>query len=198
MPVWSAFRACGHDVVEFFKRTEWAFLIKLNRPAMGAIQRLNLALFVGAQHQRMLRRVEVETDNVFQFLGERRIVAGLEGLHAMRFQAFGIDSVDVVTFSSGIYDTNQFIAVGGKGLNFQGACNQDPAGGTEISRAVQARRQYLSGMTTGGPRPGFEYLPLDRWLNEPNRKTMFPNDAFNYLHTWCIPMYTLYLAMQGP
>jgi hypothetical protein len=122
----------------------------------------------------------------------------VEGIMMESGRAFGIDSVDVVTFSSGIYDTNQFIAVGGKGLNILGACNQHPAGGTEISRAVPVRRQYLSGMTTGGPRPGFEFLPLYRWENEPNRKTMFPNDAFNYLHTWCIPQYTLHLAMAGP
>ncbi len=112
--------------------------------------------------------------------------------------AFGINRVEVVTFSSGIYDADQFIAVGGKGLNIQRACNQDPAGGAEISRSVPIRKQYLSGQTTGGPRPGFEYLPLARWENERNRKTMFPNDTFNYLHTWCIPTYTLFLAMAGP
>ena len=112
--------------------------------------------------------------------------------------AFGVNRVELVTFSSGIYDANQFIALGGKGLNIQRACNQDPAGGAEISRSVPIRKQYLSGQTTGGPRPGFEYLPLARWENEPNRKTMFPNDTFNYLHTWCIPTYTLFLAMAGP
>jgi hypothetical protein len=112
--------------------------------------------------------------------------------------SFGINRVEVVTFSSGIYEANQFISVGGKGLNIQRACNQDPAGGAEISRSVPVRKQYLSGQTTGGPRPGFEYLPLARWENEPNRKTMFPNDTFNYLHTWCIPTYTLFLAMAGP
>ncbi len=112
--------------------------------------------------------------------------------------AFGINRVELVTFSSGIYEADQFIAVGGKGLNIQRACNQDPAGGAAISRSVPMRKQYLSGQTTGGPRPGFEYLPLPRWENEPNRKTMFPKDTFNYLHTWCIPMYTLHLAMAGP
>jgi hypothetical protein len=56
----------------------------------------------------------------------------------------------------------------------------------------------LSGQTTTGSHVGFEYLPLTRWKNEPNRATMFPNDAFNYLHTWCIPMYTLYMGMAGP
>ncbi|MGO8794713.1 MAG: hypothetical protein ACLQLC_07820 [Candidatus Sulfotelmatobacter sp.] len=122
----------------------------------------------------------------------------VEGIWVKSQEAFRYDSVDVVTFSSGIYDANHFIAVGGKGLNITGACNQDPAGGNEISRSVPVRRQFLSGMTTKGPRPGFEYLPLYRWENEPNRKTMFPNDTFNYLHSWCIPMYTLFLAMQGP
>ena len=32
------------------------------RAGLGTIQSLNLAFFVGAQHQRMLRRVEVQTD----------------------------------------------------------------------------------------------------------------------------------------
>ena len=35
---------------------------------LGTVQSLNLALLVGAQHQRVLRRVEVQTDDVFQFL----------------------------------------------------------------------------------------------------------------------------------
>jgi hypothetical protein len=133
------------------------------------------------------------------FISQPTMGAGIvEGIFLESGRAFGYDQVDLVTFSSGIYEADQFIAVGGKGLNFQRACNQDPAGGAAISRAVPIRKQYLSGQTTGGPRPGFEYLPLWRWEKEPNRKTLFPNDTFNYLHTWCIPMYTLYLAMAGP
>lgn len=112
--------------------------------------------------------------------------------------AFGVNRVEFVTFSSGIYDADVFIAAGGKGLNIQRGCNQDPAGGAEMSRAVPVRKQYLSGMTTRGPRPGFEYLPLDRWQNEPKRKDTAGMDTFNYLHTWCIPTYTLFLAMNSP
>ena len=56
---------------------------------LGTIQSLNLALLVGAQHQRVLRRIEIQADDVFQFLGERRIVADLEGFHAMRLQPVG-------------------------------------------------------------------------------------------------------------
>lgn len=55
---------------------------------LGTIQSLNLALLVDAQHQRVHQRVEFQTDDVFQFLYERRIVAALEDLHAMRFQSF--------------------------------------------------------------------------------------------------------------
>jgi len=133
------------------------------------------------------------------FISQSTMFTGVvENIMALTDRAFGINRVEVVTFSSGIYDADQFIAVGGKGLNIQRACNQDPASGAAISRSVPVRKQYLSGQTTGGPRPGFEYLPLARWENEPNRKTMFPNDTFNYLHTWCIPTYTLYLAMAGP
>jgi hypothetical protein len=56
---------------------------------LSTIQSLNLALLVGTQHQRMLRRVEVQTDNVFQFLGELRIVDDFEGFDEMRFSTRG-------------------------------------------------------------------------------------------------------------
>ena len=59
---------------------------------LGTIQSLNLALLVGAQHQRVFRRVEIHADDVFQFLGECRIVADLESFHAMRFQS--VDTPD--------------------------------------------------------------------------------------------------------
>ncbi len=51
----------------------------------GYDQRFNLALLVGAQHQRVLRRIEIQANDVFQLLGERRIVADLESVHAMQF-----------------------------------------------------------------------------------------------------------------
>jgi hypothetical protein len=117
-------------------------------------------------------------------------------IRAQTDNAFGIDRVEVVTFSSGIYEANQFVAVGGKALNIKRAINQDPAGGVPFTTAVPERKQYLSGQTTGGPRPGFEYLPLPRWDREPDGKKLY-KDTFNYLHTWCIPQYTLYLAMAG-
>src|SRR5271169_3753065 len=56
---------------------------------LGTIQSLNLALLVGAQHQRVFGRIEIQADDVFQFLREGRIVADLESFHAMRFQPVG-------------------------------------------------------------------------------------------------------------
>jgi hypothetical protein len=133
------------------------------------------------------------------FISQPNIGTGIvTSIMAQTDGAFGINRVELVTFSSGIYAADEFIAIGGKGLNIQRACNQDPAGGAPLPRSVPIRKQYLSGKTTGGPRPGFEYVPLGRWANEPTRKTMHGMDDFNYLHTWCIPMYTLYMAMVGP
>ena len=50
------------------------------------IQCLNLALLVRAQHNGMLRRAQIESNDGLQFLGEVRIVADLEGACQMRLQ----------------------------------------------------------------------------------------------------------------
>ena len=108
--------------------------------------------------------------------------------------SFGASAVDVVTFSSGIHVTNQFLSAGAKGLPIHNAYNQDPTSGIPIAGGA-ARQQFLSGMTTRRPAPGFEYLPMPRWVNEPEHAHLF-SDAFNQLHTWCIPQYTLYLGLK--
>jgi len=55
----------------------------------GAIQCLNLAFLVYAQNQRTVRWVQVEADDVADFVGEKRIAAELEGLATMRLQRKG-------------------------------------------------------------------------------------------------------------
>lgn len=57
---------------------------------LRAVQRLNLALLVGAQHQRVLRRREVQSNNVFELFGEARIIAQFEGLNAMRLETMSV------------------------------------------------------------------------------------------------------------
>jgi hypothetical protein len=109
--------------------------------------------------------------------------------------ASALNEVDVVTFSSGIYDANTFLSSGGRGLKFNLAVNQDPAGGTSIDGP--SKKQYLSGWTTGGPRAGFEFLPMDRWVNDPKFDEMKAALGREYLHTWALPTYTLGMALRG-
>jgi hypothetical protein len=125
----------------------------------------------------------------------------IQMLIGMTDGAFGLDKVGLVAFSNGITAANEFIAVGGKGLPIHWAVNQDPAGGVSISPTVPRRKQYLSGHTTAGrPRPGFEFLPMGRWAKEPVKDAQPKGrdlyDDKNYLHTWCMAEYTLYMGMQ--
>lgn len=108
------------------------------------------------------------------------------------------DQVGICCFSGGIHNANSFIATGGRGLNIRFGCNQDPVSGTPMSAAVPARRQYLSGYTTGGPRPGFTYLPENPyWLADPKYTAMKAALGGEYPHTWAIPNYTLYAALES-
>ena len=54
---------------------------------LGAIERLDLALLVDAQHQRPVRRVQVEPDDIGHLLLELRVVRDLEPAHKVRLQA---------------------------------------------------------------------------------------------------------------
>ena len=53
---------------------------------LSAVQCLTLALFVGAQHQGMFGWIQIQADDVFQFLGKLGIAAELEGSHLVRLQ----------------------------------------------------------------------------------------------------------------
>ena len=60
----------------------------LHRQArLGAIKRLHLALLVATQHQRVLGRGHVQTDDVFELLDELGIARYLEALDPVRLQA---------------------------------------------------------------------------------------------------------------
>ncbi len=50
------------------------------QPGLGVFQRLDLALLVDRQHQRMLGRVEIEPHDRFQLVREVGSVAHLEAL----------------------------------------------------------------------------------------------------------------------
>ena len=52
----------------------------------GAIQGLDLGFFIHAEHQRLLRRVQIESDHIADFVDELRIIADLEGVDQVRFE----------------------------------------------------------------------------------------------------------------
>ena len=54
---------------------------------LRAIQRLNLRLLVNAQYQRLIRRIQVESDDISHFVDEQRIRGKFETLTAVRRQS---------------------------------------------------------------------------------------------------------------
>ena len=57
------------------------------KPRLAAIQRLDLALFVGAQHDGMLRWIQVQAYDIHQLRLKVRVLAQFEGLAQVRLQA---------------------------------------------------------------------------------------------------------------
>jgi hypothetical protein len=57
---------------------------------LGAVERLDLALLVDREDDRMGGWIDVEADDVFEFLGELRVVRQLERADAMRRELVGI------------------------------------------------------------------------------------------------------------
>ena len=53
------------------------------QPRLRAIQRLNLALFVDAEYDRLLRRIEVQSHYIGHLFQELRIARKLKGFRAM-------------------------------------------------------------------------------------------------------------------
>ena len=60
------------------------------KPGGRPIQRLNLRLLVHAEHQGMVRRIDVQPDDIAHLLAQLRVWRQLEGLAAMRLQPKGL------------------------------------------------------------------------------------------------------------
>jgi hypothetical protein len=115
-------------------------------------------------------------------------------------QSFSFGNVEAFTFSSGISEFNTFVTAINGVLPVRALYALDPApavGTAQLPGVV--RKQFLTG-ATGGPRAGFEFMPIDRWSNESQFATRntFPAPAgFNYLHNHCAPKYFLHLGLQS-
>ncbi len=70
---------------------------------LGPIQRLHLALFIHTQHDRPIRRVQVQAHDVPHFFHKLWVFGELEILHAMRLQSEGMpDPHDGVLRQTGL------------------------------------------------------------------------------------------------
>ncbi len=54
---------------------------------LSAVQSLHLALLVAAEYHRMFRSIQIEPNNVLQFLGKVGVVGNFKGTTQMRFEA---------------------------------------------------------------------------------------------------------------
>lgn len=65
------------------------------QPRLGQVERLDLGFLVDAEHHRAVRRIEVEPDNIGDFLVEKQVVRNLGPLREVRLRAsFGLDATD--------------------------------------------------------------------------------------------------------
>ncbi len=57
---------------------------------LGSVQRLDLRLFIDTQHEGFIRRIQIQTDHVGQFLNKPFVLGQLERLGSMGLQPMGI------------------------------------------------------------------------------------------------------------
>ena len=77
-------RGCAMALVVMRHGAAPAFLDR--QAGLGAVERLDLALFVHREHQCLVRRIEIEADDILHLLDEPLVVRQLEGLHQMRLE----------------------------------------------------------------------------------------------------------------
>lgn len=109
--------------------------------------------------------------------------------------AFSFDAVEAFTYSSGISDFNLFVGSIQSKLNIAGTYNIDPARGMPATSGGGFRVQFLSGQTTHGRLPGYEWMPHPRWRNE-SLWLLHEKDMFSYMHNHVLPYYCLNIGIQ--
>ena len=121
---------------------------------LGAVERLNLRLFVHAQDYRVVGRVEVQPDDVAHLLDEKRVGRQLEGLRQMRFDA-----------EEGEPALHRAL---GKALGLPQGARAPVRGGVgrPLQRAVDHRRHLVVVVGPGSSGPDFVVQPLHAGLPE--------------------------------
>jgi hypothetical protein len=139
------------------------------------------------------------------FASDGQVIADtVAGIVAATQGAFQARSIEAFTHSNGVSTFDSFLrAVAGR-FPVRTAITLDPASAQSIDSALAGQlQQNLSGQTGGiinGRAIGnFEFWPMQRWKNEPQREQvmrMFHNSLFDYLHNYAFPRYLLRLGIQ--
>ncbi len=88
-------KECGGSVPFIVMSHRPAPSLFQEKPGLGSIQGLNLALLVGTEHQGLVGRIEVKSDHVRQFLDKLWVPAEFEDARPMRRETMGLpDTVD--------------------------------------------------------------------------------------------------------
>jgi hypothetical protein len=132
------------------------------------------------------------------------IAETIDGIAAATGGAFKTGIVEAFTHSNGIGTLNAFLGALSGRRRIRNAFAIDPARAQSIGKGLaDSVMQHLSGQTggivNGRPTGNFEFWPLDRWKNDPDRAESMRrlhNDLFDYLHNNALPRYLLRLSLQ--
>ena len=162
-------------------------------------QRWGPQVLASKKNMAFLLPVRAQGDELGPFRDGAFLREALEFMSAATSRAFTYDHVEMFAYSSGIDDLNAMLPSVRSSLSLAAVYNLDPAGGRSAHSSA-VTKQFLSGQTTHGqPRPGFEFMPLHRWMNEADFASVNPRNSglvFDYLHNGVLPSYCLFLGIQ--
>jgi peptidoglycan hydrolase-like protein with peptidoglycan-binding domain len=111
--------------------------------------------------------------------------------------AFSFNTIETMTFSSGISEHNLFVSQAEKSFDIAASYAIDPVPQTRPAITTGKKRLFRSGVTSQGPPlPGSDFLPLGRWSKEWANFRLKMDGEFDYMHNWTMPQYCLYLGIQ--
>jgi len=119
----------GGGAVAFIVVGHGATFARLERQArLGAVEGLDLALFVDRQDDRVSRRVHVQADNVFDLVSEGGVGGALEGADAVRLKAVGVpDALNGAQADTGGLGGHAAGPMGGLAGRFGAGQGQNPS-----------------------------------------------------------------------
>ncbi|WID96876.1 peptidoglycan-binding domain-containing protein [Bosea vestrisii] len=111
--------------------------------------------------------------------------------------SFSFNTLETMTFSSGIGDHNLFVSQAEKRFDIAASYAIDPQPQARPLNSKGKKRLFRSGVTSHAPPlPGSDFLPVGRWTKEWQHFRLLIDKEFDYMHNWTMPFYCLYLGIQ--